>query len=357
MANGNTTPTRPGQVNLAGDDIALFLKVFSGEVITTFEEMNVMKNLVTMRTISSGKSAQFPVMGRASAFYHAVGTNILDEGNSLLSTIAQAERVINVDNKLISAVVISEIDELMNHYDVRKPYSQEIGRAIAKRFDQLALHTAILTARQSATITGLNGGSVITDANMATQGAALSAALFAAAQKLDEKDVPKEDRVAVVSPAMYYNLIKDPNTTQLAGSMASTGSTYAVASNGFPLLDQRLEGSNGSYAKGVIYQVAGIRIFSSNHIPSTNIANTDAFFGNTGAGANGASARGNTYYGDFSKTKGVVFHKSALGVLKLKDISLESEYRLEYQGTAMVARLIVGMGPLRPESAVELATP
>ena len=84
MANGNTTASRLGQINASGDVDALFLKVFSGEILTTFEEMNVMKGLHTIRTISNGKSAQFPVTGIATAKYHTAGENIADAGNSYL---------------------------------------------------------------------------------------------------------------------------------------------------------------------------------------------------------------------------------------------------------------------------------
>lgn len=51
----DTTASRLGQVNAAGDVNDLFLKVFSGEILTTFEEMNVMKDLHMVRTISNGK--------------------------------------------------------------------------------------------------------------------------------------------------------------------------------------------------------------------------------------------------------------------------------------------------------------
>lgn len=348
MANGNTTASRSGQINLAGADDALFLKVFSGEVLTTFEETNVMKNFVQMRTIPYGKSAQFPVLGRASAFYHSVGVNIMDAGNAMLNTIAANERLINVDNLLVAPVVVSDWDDMVNHYDVRGPYATQLGRALAKQFDQLAIHTAILAARASATITGLFGGSVITDAAMHTSGSALAAALFGAAQKFREKDVPMEDLIAVVSPAMYYNLIKDPLTARIE-TAAGTG----IASSGFPQFGA-VDGSNGSYGKGNIYQIGGIRLVVSNHIPSTNITSGHATFG---TGATGASNRGNVYYGDFTKTKGVVLHKSAIGVLKLKDVSLQAQYKLEVQGTLTIARLATGMGILRPEAAVELAIP
>ena len=57
----------------------LFLKVFANEVLTTFEETNVMKDLHTVRTISSGKSAQFPTMGKATAKYHTPGDDVFEQ--------------------------------------------------------------------------------------------------------------------------------------------------------------------------------------------------------------------------------------------------------------------------------------
>lgn len=61
MANGDTTPSRLGQVNAANDANALFLKVFSNEILTTFDEANIMKDLHTIRSISSGKVLNSPL--------------------------------------------------------------------------------------------------------------------------------------------------------------------------------------------------------------------------------------------------------------------------------------------------------
>ncbi len=55
MANAN--PSRIGQQLGAGDTRALFLKVFSGEVLTVYDATTVMKDKVRVRNISSGKSA------------------------------------------------------------------------------------------------------------------------------------------------------------------------------------------------------------------------------------------------------------------------------------------------------------
>jgi hypothetical protein len=78
MANGLTSPSRVGLVEGQSDNNELFLKKFSGEILQTFEESNIFKPLHTIRTIDSGKSAQFPVTGIATAAYHTPGENIAE---------------------------------------------------------------------------------------------------------------------------------------------------------------------------------------------------------------------------------------------------------------------------------------
>lgn len=60
----NISPSRIGaqnnDVGTYAKDTALFLKVFSGEVLKAFKEVNVALERSMVRTISSGKSAQFP---------------------------------------------------------------------------------------------------------------------------------------------------------------------------------------------------------------------------------------------------------------------------------------------------------
>ena len=67
------TVSRIGQQNATGDVRSLFLKLYAGEVLTAFEERNIFMPLHRTRTISNGKSAQFPMTGTASAKYHNPG--------------------------------------------------------------------------------------------------------------------------------------------------------------------------------------------------------------------------------------------------------------------------------------------
>lgn len=106
-------PSRLGQTDLTGgsyaNDNSLFLKVFSGEVLTAFAQQTVMMGRNMVRTISSGKSAQFPRIGRTSASYHTPGAEIVGDA------IAHNEKIITIDDLLLASVFISNIDEAKNY--------------------------------------------------------------------------------------------------------------------------------------------------------------------------------------------------------------------------------------------------
>jgi hypothetical protein len=313
----NATVSFLGKADNSGDDNALFLKVFSGEVLAAFQRRNQMLDMTMVRTISQGKSAQFPAIGKTTAAYHTAGNEITG------SVIKKNERVITIDDLLISDSFIAQIDEAKNHYDVRSIYSTEMGNALARTVDQHLLQLAILAAQASATVNGENGGAVITDADAKTNAASLITSIFDAVQTLDEKDVPEDDRFCIVPPSTYYNIVENDK-----------------------ILNRDFGGTNGVYADGKVLKVAGVNIVKANTA-------VDAFTDQSGASSTGEN---NTYNGDFSNTAAVVFHKSAIGTVKLMDLAMESEYDIRRQGTLMVAKMALGHGILRPEAAVEIQT-
>lgn len=304
--------SRLGQVNLAGDAQALMLKVFAGEVLTSFNATCVYQDKHVVRSISAGKSAQFPATGKINAAYHTPGTQLLG------TPIAHNERVITIDELLLSNVFIADIDEAKNHYDVRSEYTKQMGEALAVAYDKNVARVAVLAARAAATITGLNGGTVINGGvAVRTDGALISSALFGAAQAFDEKDIPEGDRFAVMRPVSFY----------------------AAASN--TDLINKDWGGRGSLADGKIETLAGISIVKSNHVPNID--------------ESAAAAIPAAYRGDFSNTAMSIFHRSAMGTVKLMDLSMQSEYLTSYQATLLVARMAVGHGILRPDAAIEVA--
>lgn len=330
--------TRLGTINGAAADGSaeydLFLKVFSGEVLSTFQESNRFMDKHMVRTITSGKSAQFPVLGTAGTKYHTPGDSLIESASgAYISGVLANEKVINIDQFLTSNVMIADADELMNHYDVRSEYASAIGRALAKQMDTNIISSVYGAAAQPTTLTGGNAGTqlVSTKATADVTGAELISAAFDAAQALDEHDVPQEDRFMAVRPAEYYKLAE-------AGNLVNRDYTAA---------------SNGSIADGNVLRVAGFDIVMSNNIPAADDSGTpDAGIRND---VHGATGKGYTNAVLWSELHALFFHKSAVGTVKLADLSVESEYQLERLSTLFVAKYMCGHGVLRPESAVSYA--
>jgi hypothetical protein len=305
----NATPSFVAQVNGAGDQRALFLKVYGGEVLTAFTKATVALERTQVRSISQGKSAQFPATWRNTAAYHTPGTEIT--GNTILSN----EIVISIDDLLISSVYIPIIDEAMTHFDYRSEYSFQSGNALAQQLDKNILQVGVLAARAAATITGGDGGSSLINASYKTDSSTLAGGLFEAAQVLDEKSVPSDSRYAFMLPAQYYRLAQ--NTTAI----------------------NTLYGGSGAYSDGSIVRIAGIELVKCLNLPSTNVT--------TGPAA---------YQVNATNTAALIMQKSAVGTVKLIDIATEMMYDMRRQATLVVAKTAVGHGILRPQAAVELKT-
>jgi hypothetical protein len=329
----------------SGGTNELFLKVFAGEVLTTFAENNIMMPLHRVRTITSGKSASFPVTGVASAKYHTAGESVYDTSTpEYLTQFNHAERVLYIDDLLISGTFMSSLDEAKNHYDVRSIYSTEIGRELASVADKNLLRTVIGGARASvdrfggASTTYLGESYVGDGAADGYSGDELVDHMFRIAQKMDEKNVPGTDRFCVLNPAHYYLLINE-NKDAINRDYGNEG--------------------NGSVANpGEMISVAGIRVMKSNNLPSANEATShDALHGSAGVMNDVNAVTDDGYSGeDYSKTVGVAFHKEAIGTVKLMDLGLETEYSVERQGNLLLAKYAMGHGVLREECCYEMKT-
>lgn len=306
----NATVMNIGQVNGAGALDALFLKLWSGEVLIALEETCVTKDKHLIKTIPHGKSASFPATWKLTASYHTPGAEIVGQAVNV------NERVITIDDLLIADAFITNIDEAKNHYDARSIYSVETGRALGNAWDKNVLQVGLLAARAAATVTGANGGSLITHANYKTVGSDIAAGIFLAAQKLDEKDVGENDRYAYIRPAQYYLLAQTTNVIN------------------------KDWGGSGVYAEGQVLKVAGVHLVKANHLPITNIV--------TGPAA---------YQVDATKTAALVMNKMAVGTVKLLDIAHEAAYDIRRQGTLIISKYAMGHGICRPECSVEMATP
>ena len=319
----NASPVKFGNANSGSTrDDALFLKVFAGEVITSFDRASKTQGADMVRSISNGKSASFPVMGRIGAAYHAVGAEILGDA------VNSAEKVITINDLLISSVFVSNIEEAKNHWDVRSAYSTEMGRALSFQKDKHILQTIGQATLASANVTGgdattnvINTG--IASSTDATAANAMIDAIFAAAKELDANYVPSEGRKCFMRLEEYYKLANATNAVNVDFS----------------------GGANGGVASGKVAKIAGIELVPVPHFVSSNVT--------SGTDAGSATNAGSTPQAvDLSNFVALVSHSSAVGTVKLMDLAVEKEYDIRRQGTLMVAKYSMGHGVLRPEAAV-----
>ena len=332
--------SRLGEINEVGSAyLALFLKIFAGEVLNSYNDKAVMLPRTRVKSITSGKSAQFPAIGTTTAVYHTVGADILDADASYLDSIKHAERIIGIDEQLTSNIFVAEIDEMMNHYETRSEYAKQMGIALANKADQQIMQVLALAAAHAANITGGDGGGNVNGgATLATDMSLFADACYEAQSILDQKNVPAEDRFVLVTPDIYWRLVR------MGGAYGSVGGGPPVE-----LLDKDFSVNNGDVAGGRIVKIGGLTIVPSNiwdTIDGIDVSNSDA----SERGIEGTT----NYDVNLSTTVALVWQKGAVGTVKMRDISLQTQYWLPRLGTLMVAKHLMGHGILRPECAITL---
>jgi hypothetical protein len=322
----NNTSSTPLALGTAYDTkYATYLKLFTGEMMKAYESATIAKGTVMSRSLRGGKSAQFIFTGRMTAAYHEPGTPILGSNNPPV-----AEKTIVMDDLLVSSAFVYDLDETLAHYSLRSEISAKIGHALAEAYDKKIFRQIAKAAREAHPITAAPGpepgGSIIQlGVTKEYDAQALVDAFFEAASIMDEKNLPKQGRCAVLSPRQYYALISQVDTN---------------------ILNRDFGSGQGNLNSGEgLYEIAGISIKRSNNLP---------FLAGAVASVNGEN---NDYSGDFSTSCGLVYQKDAVGVVEAIGPQVQttgSDVRTMYQGDIIVGRLAMGAGTLNPAAAIEL---
>ena len=390
----NAAAQRSGQSNASGDVRNLYLKLYAGEVMTAFQTKNIMMNYCRVRSIKKGKSAQFIMTGKyRNAEYHTPGNEIMPD-----VVAKNAERVVSVDDLLIAAQFIPNIDEAMQHFDIRSVYTQESGYALAKAADQnilrMAVKAALTTNKQRASklVQDYDAfddedytANVTYAANFANskKAAYFMEGLIEAKRILESAGAPLDDLVCVMATDQYYSLFKTTTNseditalTMFNRDVGGGGSVKDVdlpTIAGIPVVRTPHMGTLGASAwTGSLWDTANPAV-STGQAPLANTAgsgraahyNLPATYNgvvndgsNIGAVGGLDGATQNISLEDESlKVRALVMHKDAVATVKLMDLSVESEYQIERQGTLIVSRYAMGHNVLRPAMAVAMMAP
>ena len=301
-----------------------YLKLFSGELFKAYESATIARDTVQRRTLKNGKSLQFIFTGRMQAAYHEPGTPILGSGDPPV-----AEKTIVCDDLLISSAFVYDLDETLAHYSLRGEISKKIGHALAEAYDKKIFRQIAKAAREAHPITASpgpepGGTQIKLGANKEYDAQALVDGFFEAAAVLDEKNVPKQGRTAVLNPRQYYALVSQ------------------VSSN---ILNRDYGNNSGSLQSGEgLVEIAGINIKRSNNLP---------FLAGT---VNSQSGENNDYSADFSNHCGLIYQKDVAGVVEAIGPQVQvtsGDVSVLYQGDVILGRLAMGAGTLNPAAAIE----
>lgn len=306
IGNNSSTPRGvPTEMNNA-------LEIYYGSVLTAFDRKQIFLDLVTTKSIDSGSSVSIPVIGQGSD----TDTNTHVPGTELtMSTVPVKERIINIDALEYFALAVDKFEEKVLHFETRGELAKQAGEALAVKIDKAVAASLVTASQTSGTIGGVaiqadgtevNNDVIDSGSTPKAKGDALIEAVFAASAAMEEKEVTGE-RYLVVSPVIYSYLAQSDAVNKDITS-----------------------GNNGGIDKGTVMEVAGIRIYKSNYIPTDSTVDVG---------------------GTDKKLKALLFTSEAVAVAKLMDVTSEVNYIPEQLATLMTTYYSYGMGVLKPAAS------
>ena len=318
-----------GKGQSGSDKLGMFMTYATNEVIAAFARTTVTMDKHMVRNIAYGKSATFPVMGRASARYLPTGDKLSEHRKE----IKQSQRVIQIDGTLASDVMIYDIEEAMNNFDVRGEYTRQLGESLAIRADGAVLAELAKTVNLTDTNENIAGLGAPTLLKINTQtandpvklGKALIAQLTQARAALTKNYVPSQDRYFFTTPENYSAIL---------AALSPNEANYAA------LIDPET---------GNIRNVMGFTVIETPHLTlgdgdtagtgTKHIFPTQAITGKTATKKVG-----------HENVLGLFMQRTALGTVKLKDLTMEHARDWDSQADVIIAKYAYGHGYLRPEA-------
>ncbi len=297
-----------GSNNLGADTMELFKDTFMPEVLAFRDSDCVMDGKCQQKSIKSGKSTTFPLIGRTSTSHHTPGQLI--QGNP----IAQAETTVNVDFPVTAEVFVTDEDKAFSEVVVEGPYAQRLGSAMAKTEDQYRIRQVVRAARSANDLVSEVGGSVLKNCSDSA-GIDIYRAIKYGVQTLKEKDV--NDEIFCILDWDRWNTLFEYE----------------------PLLKTDLKG-DGNIAEGTLARVAGATVICSN---------------NAEFGLNITNSHQNRYDVDMTNTMGLMFTREAVGQVNLMAIDTVIVPKPENMGTLIYTKQMYGVGKHDPRCAVELS--
>ena len=321
------TATYPGAAgNTAKTEAATFIpEIWSDEIIAAYQKNLKMAPLVKKLAMSGkkGDKIHIPKPTRGDANAKAADTAVTIIANT------ESELTIDIDRHFEYSRLIEDIVEVQALNSLRQFYTEDAGYALAVKVDT-DLHSAgtgfgdggsIVYSGSVAPTDYQHTGCFFNDGGTTTQytdDTIVAADVFTDAffrdmiQKLDDNNVPMEDRVLVIPPSVRNTIM---------------GIDRYVSSDFV---------SGQAVQSGLIGNLYGVDIYVS-----ANCATIEAAAANTASSVDTRAA--------------MLFHKDAIVLAEQMSVRSQTQYKQEYLSTLYTADCLYGVQVYRPEAGFVLA--
>ena len=317
----STYPANGGFVD--NTSAATFIpEIWSDEIVAAYQKNLVLANLVKKMSMSGKKGDTIhvpkPVRGDAHAKAEGIAVTV--------QNATEGEVQIAIDKHFEYSRLIEDITDVQALSSLRQFYTEDAGYALAKQVDTdlHSLATGLGSAGTSSTTYLNNGGTFFVDATNGlstyTADTVTTADVFTDAgfrgliQKLDDADVPMENRCFVIPPSVRNTIM---------------GIDRYVSSDFV---------NNGQVTGGQIGQLYGIDVFVSTNCPVVETA-----------ADNSASA--------VDSLGALLLQKDAIVMAEQLGVRSQTQYKQEFLANLFTSDTLYGVNVLRPESGLTLVVP
>jgi N4-gp56 family major capsid protein len=297
-------------------------EIWSDEIIAAYQKNLVLANLVKKMSMSGkkGDTIHVPKPVRGDAHAKAENTAVT------VQNATESEVQVSINKHYEYSRLIEDITDVQALSSLRQFYTEDAGYALATQVDTdlHSLATGLGTSGTTSTTYLNNVGTFFNDASNGlstyTADTVVSADVFeddafrGIIQKLDDQDVPMDNRSFVVPPVLRNTIM---------------GISRYVSSDFV---------NNSTVVNGKIGQLYGIDVYVSTNCPTVEAA-----------GDNSASS---------VDSKGaLLFHRDALVLAEQVGVRSQTQYKQEWLANLFTSDTLYGVAVLRPASGLTLVVP
>lgn len=287
-------------------------ELWSDEVIAGYKKNLVLGNLVTKinHAGKKGDTIHIPKPVRGSANAKSANTQVTLQGDT------HSEVQVSINKHYEYSVLMEDITEVQALQSLRRFYTDDAGYALAQQVDT-DLFT-LTEALQGGTVGGTGAslyekaviggdGTTLYTGNSSNANDITDAGIRAMILKLDNADVPSDNRFMVIPPIAANDMLGINRFTE-----------------------QQFIGNGEAIKTGKIGSIYGMDVYVSSNCPSIN---SDA------------------------QRVGVMMHKDALCFAEQMGVRSQTQYKQEYLGDLFTADTLYGVAELRDDAGVAFVVP